>query len=148
LGQGFIRLVCVRVSLLSTVLSLTLRVASSILGGTGSVGVTFVYWTLGYLVSLNGQEVRIRRQETTTDMPWDCSSCVSPPEPSTWSSPRTSPVDPGPKSSFWNRPIHDLVGFFLPHSPSRVSSFRSAVPTQPASPPSWVNLNATRLTLP
>jgi hypothetical protein len=33
------------------------------------VGVTFVYWTLGYLVSLNGQEVRVRQQETTTDMP-------------------------------------------------------------------------------
>lgn len=30
---------------------------SSILGGTGSVGVSFIYWTLGYLVSLNGNDL-------------------------------------------------------------------------------------------
>jgi hypothetical protein len=28
---------------------------SSILGGTGSVGVSFIYWTLGYLVCLYAQ---------------------------------------------------------------------------------------------
>ena len=34
---------------------------SSILGGTGSVGVSFIYWSLGYLVCCNRSGIKHRR---------------------------------------------------------------------------------------
>lgn len=96
---------------------------SSILGGTGSVGVSFVYWTLGYLVCHDAFE----RTRVCLANVFFLFSFVSPLEPSTWSSPLISLVDRVPKSFSSNKPTHVPDGYSQPLLPCRVSSYRSEV---------------------
>lgn len=95
---------------------------SSILGGTGSVGVSFIYWTLGYLVCYDSFE-----KDPSSMANIFSHSFVLPLEPSTWNSLHTSPVDRVPKLSSSNRPTRVLDGSSQPLLQCRVSSFRLEV---------------------
>ena len=96
---------------------------SSILGGTGSVGVSFVYWTLGYLVCCDAFE----KSRICVANVYFSYSFVLPLELSIWSSPHTSQVDRVPKWSSSNKPTHVPDGSSRPLLPCRVSYSRSGV---------------------